>query len=126
MYSILSGPHNSGKCLPGQGPEPRMWLLRCVRSMLAVASIESCMHKVTGTIPTDLSEQHLMDCAYNSYNGANKGCEGGYPDLYHNWMYTSHNGGLANGLDYPYVRDKTQYQCRNSTIPIADHGALVG
>ena len=31
----------------------------------AVSTIESCKHKVTGTIPTDLSEQHLMDCAYN-------------------------------------------------------------
>ena len=30
----------------------------------AVSTIESCFHRVTDVLPTDLSEQHMMDCAY--------------------------------------------------------------
>merc|ERR1719187_2789122 len=90
----------------------------------AVSTIESCMHRVTNVLPTDLSEQHMLDCAYGYQN--NKGCREGSSDRYHEWMYREHNGGLSNEAQYPY-RAATfgTSQCRNSTIPIANHGALV-
>merc|ERR1711981_330813 len=77
----------------------------------SVSTIESCFHKATGVLPTDLSEQHLMDCAYGK--GGN-GCNGGLANKYHKWMYENHNGGLANEADYPY-REETEgtNQCEN-------------
>jgi len=89
----------------------------------AVSTVESCMHKATGTLPTDLSEQHMMDCAYG-YGGS--GCHGGMADRYNEWMYRRHNGGLANEAEYPYrAATSGTSQCQNSTTPIANHGALV-
>merc|ERR550519_1306993 len=88
----------------------------------AVSAIESCMHKVTGVLPTDLSEQHMLDCAYGV--GGN-GCDGGSSDRYNEWMYRNHNGGLANEAEYPYRAATGPDQCRNSTIANANHGALV-
>merc|ERR550519_788650 len=41
----------------------------------AVSTIESCIHKITGNLPTDLSEQQMLDCAFG-YGG--NGCSGGY------------------------------------------------
>ena len=100
----------------------------------ALSTVESCMHKATGVLPVDLSEQHLLDCAYGyggtygNYGLSNKGCNGGFPVLYNEWIYKKHNGGLANEAQYPYVSGKTgiRTQCKNSTIPIANNGALVG
>merc|ERR1712002_696469 len=41
----------------------------------SVSTIETCMARETGVLPTDLSEQHLMDCAYK-YKNAASGCAG--------------------------------------------------
>ena len=79
---------------------------------------------MTGRLPTDLSEQHMLDCGYGV--GGN-GCDGGMADQYHEWMYRNHNGGLANEAQYPYrAATAGTSQCQNSTIAIANHGALVG
>jgi len=89
----------------------------------AVSTIESCMHKATNNLPTDLSEQHMMDCAYGV---GGRGCDGGMADQYNEWMYRDHNGGLANEAQYPYLGYTTgTNMCRNSTVAIANHGALV-
>jgi len=90
----------------------------------AVSAIESCMHKVTGVLP-DLSEQHLMDCAYG-YEEINEGCAGGHAGEYMEWMYEQHNGGLADEAQYPYrAGTRGVSDCRNSTVPNANHGAVV-
>jgi C1A family cysteine protease len=92
----------------------------------SVSTIESCMHKVTGVLPTDLSEQHLMDCAYK-YKGS-AGCEGAWPMNYYDWMHNKHNGGLANEKQYPYISadwgmvDRAG-ECKN--VPSASWGAKV-
>jgi hypothetical protein len=77
------------------------------------------MHKATGVLPTDLSEQHMLDCAYGV--GGN-GCSGGSTNRYHKWMYSNHNGGLANEAQYPYTAATTG-QCR--TVASATTGAKV-
>ena len=90
----------------------------------AVSTIESCMHEATGVLPTDLSEQQMMDCAYGV---GGRGCAGGSADRYIEWMYRNHNGGLANEEQYPYrAATAGTSQCQNSTVAIANHGALVG
>merc|ERR550519_2213885 len=89
----------------------------------AVSAIESCMHKVTGVLP-DLSEQHLMDCGYGY--SINEGCDGGSAGEYMEWMYEQHNGGLADEAQYPYrAGTRGTSECRNSTVPNANHGAVV-
>merc|ERR1719369_1548430 len=55
----------------------------------AVSTIESCIHKVTNHLPTDLSEQGMLDCAYGY--GHNSGCSGGLSTTYHQWMHEQHN-----------------------------------
>jgi C1A family cysteine protease len=95
----------------------------------SVSTIESCMARETGVLPTDLSEQHLMDCAYHYKNSAS-GCAGAWPFAYLEWMYDQHNGGLADESEYPYISaswgmvDRAG-TCRNSSVPTADHGAVV-
>ena len=66
----------------------------------------------------------MLDCGYGV--GGN-GCDGGMADQYHEWMYRNHNGGLANEAQYPYrAATAGTSQCQNSSISIANHGALVG
>jgi C1A family cysteine protease len=89
----------------------------------AVSTIESCMHKVTDVLPTDLSEQHMLDCAYG-FGGS--GCGGGSSDRYHEWMYARHNGELAIEDDYTYrAATSGQSQCRNSSVETTSYGAKV-
>ena len=66
----------------------------------------------------------MLDCAYG-FEGVS-GCQGGRSDRYNEWMYANHNGGLSNEAEYPY-RGVTsgQSDCRNSTVPVANHGAVV-
>jgi cathepsin H len=88
----------------------------------AVSTIESCFHKVTDSLPTDLSEQHMLDCAYGF--GGN-GCSGGMANDYHKWMYQRHNGMLAHENDYAYRAATTGTdQCR-SNVEYIPYGAKV-
>jgi len=104
----ISGPKEQGSC-------------GSCSVFAAVSTIESCMHEATRVLPTDLSEQQMMDCAYGV---GGRGCDGGSADRYIEWMYTDHNGGLANEAQYPY-RGYTYgtEMCRN--VANAHHGALV-
>merc|ERR1712241_1165680 len=43
----------------------------------SVAAIDTCFWQVTGNLIDDLSEQHVMDCAYG-YGYGNAGCDGGF------------------------------------------------
>merc|ERR1719402_1914549 len=52
----------------------------------AVTTMESCMHKATGVLPTDLSEQHILDCAYR-WHPQIEGCKGAWPLRYQQWMW---------------------------------------
>ena len=48
-----------------------------------IAVIETCFWQETGTM-LDLSEQHMLDCAYGHELGIfhNQGCYGGWPQVY--------------------------------------------
>ena len=65
----------------------------------AVGSLEGAHAKSTGNL-TSLSEQNLVDCAYNF---GNQGCGGG-------WMnealeYVEYNGGIDTEESYPYTAE---------------------
>lgn len=65
----------------------------------AVGSLEGAHAKSTGNL-TSLSEQNLVDCAYNF---GNQGCDGG-------WMnealeYVEYNGGIDTEESYPYTAE---------------------
>jgi len=84
-----------------------------------VSTVESCMHKESGHLPADLSEQHLMDCA------AIGGCKGAWPHDYMRWMHENHNGDLADEARYQYTEDTTYGACHCRNIDTASHGAQV-
>ena len=67
----------------------------------AVAVIDTCFWQVTGVLEDDLSEQHLMDCAYG-YMG-NSGCEGGYSQRYMKWINEENDGFLELESCDPYT-----------------------
>ena len=65
----------------------------------------------------------MLDC---SFGVGGRGCNGGSNLRYTKWMHKNHNGGLANEAEYPYrAATAGTSQCQNSTIAIANHGALV-
>jgi len=67
----------------------------------AVATIDTCMWQVTGHLEDDLSEQHLMDCAYG-YGYGNAGCDGGFVTSYMDWIVEENNGFLEKESCAPY------------------------
>merc|ERR1719249_464077 len=58
----------------------------------AVGAIESCTKITVGNMADDLSEQHLLDCAYNHVftDGSGSwgcyGCDGAWPQGYIDWI----------------------------------------
>merc|ERR1719187_288587 len=88
----------------------------------AVTTMESCMHKATGVLPSDLSEQHILDCAYG-WHTAIRGCQGAWPLFYQQWMHQAHNGDLADEAQYPYRAQVGN--CQNSSMGSTNHGARV-
>jgi Papain family cysteine protease len=74
----------------------------------AVGAIESCFYLATGVMFDDLSEQHLLDCAFNHYYNDNSGswgafgCDGAWPQAYLDWLLTK---GPWNQKEqsYPYT-----------------------
>ena len=79
---------------------------------------------MTGRLPTDLSEQHMLDCGYDGRY--RQGCTGGRSSSYHDWLYMEHNGGLAKEGDYPYTGDTWNGEkCRNSSVANTNTGAVV-
>jgi len=77
-----------------------------------VAAIESCSKIYKGQLADDLSEQHLLDCAYNhvyvdgSGSWISKGCEGSWPPAFADWLvkYNSYN---QEEWAYPYSSGST-------------------
>ena len=70
----------------------------------ATAAFETCVQRtgnspgLSGVPPTGLSQQNLLDCAFNS-NGL-RGCDGGQSFRYLQWMS---GGGLEQARLWPYV-----------------------
>merc|ERR1719495_164132 len=66
-------------------------------SFSVIASIESCFAILTGEMDDDLSEQHLLDCAYDhTFNDdigswSANGCNGGWPVAYTDWLSNKYN-----------------------------------
>jgi len=96
----------------------------------AGSTIESCMHKVTGILPTDISEQHLLDCAWpEAEQGAHK-CRAAWPYRYHAWLHETNKGGIANEADYPYAHNYGSSMVAGPTqcdpaVRNINHGAVV-
>ena len=67
----------------------------------AVATIDTCMWQVTGHLEDDLSEQHLMDCAYG-WGYGNAGCDGGFVVSYMDWVVEGNNGYMEKESCAPY------------------------
>lgn len=60
----------------------------------AIGAIESC-YMIKGDMANDLSEQHILDCAYNHYVNDESGswgafgCDGAWPNAYIDWLQGS-------------------------------------
>ena len=59
------------------------------------------MWQVTGHLEDDLSEQHLMDCAYG-WGYGNAGCDGGFVVSYMDWVVEGNNGYMEKESCAPY------------------------
>ena len=76
-----------------------------------IGAIESCYAINHDHMDDDLSEQHILDCAYNHFiadesgNWGAFGCEGAWPNAYVDWLM----GGEMNQEEaaYPYTSGKT-------------------
>jgi len=73
----------------------------------AIAALESCFTIKTGQMVEDLSEQHILDCAYNHHVSDDAGtwgaygCSGAFPNVYYDWLMSApHNQEEAS---YPYT-----------------------
>jgi len=85
----------------------------------AIGAVESCFIIANDANETvDLSEQHVLDCAYG-YNYTyedvqftNFGCAGGMPFIYIDWLINGNQ--VLNEESYPYVsgRDGENKTCR--------------
>merc|ERR1712168_1716383 len=78
----------------------------------AVGAIESCTKITVGNMADDLSEQHLLDCAYNHVftDGSGSwgcyGCDGAWPQGYIDWI-TDENSYNQEESAYPYTSGRT-------------------
>merc|ERR1719347_2238056 len=76
-----------------------------------IATFESCMWLATGVMEDDLSEQHMMDCAYNHMfyddEGAwiATGCDGAWPQSYMDWIVQYNDGWVEQENCAPYYAD---------------------
>ena len=77
----------------------------------AVGSLEAAYFRETGQQQL-LSEQHLMDCAWDAKD-ENKGCMGGFQSLAFQWLFP--HGGIASEADYPY-EGVTDFCRKNITL----------
>jgi len=81
-------------------------------SAFAVSSaMESCVHRAgtspgfSALPPRGVSQQHLLDCAFNSYGLA--GCDGGRSYRYLQWLQ---GGGLESARSWPYVDGEKRWE----------------
>jgi len=68
----------------------------------SVAAIDTCFWQVTGNLIDDLSEQHVMDCAYG-YGYGNAGCDGGFMVSYMEWIKDENDGFVEMESCDPYT-----------------------
>jgi len=86
-----------------------------------LGSIESCFKINKADSVDDLSEQHILDCAYNHYvndqygSWGAFGCDGAWPVAYVDWM--QNHGYNKEEYAYPYVSGSsgTTYQCQSGS-----------
>jgi len=73
-----------------------------------IAVLDTCFWQARGALYDDLSEQHIMDCAYNHYVNDNEGswgafaCDGAWPNAYLDYLKTQQNGYTETERSYPY------------------------
>ena len=90
-------------------------------SAFAVSSaMETCVQRVEdrgrrtsqgqSAVPRGLSQQHLLDCAFNSYGLA--GCDGGQSNRYLQWLQ---GGGLESARSWPYVDGAKRWEVEGNT-----------
>ncbi|KAK9819683.1 hypothetical protein WJX72_001073 [[Myrmecia] bisecta] len=77
----------------------------------AIGSLEAAYFRETGR-PLLLSEQHLMDCAWDTGNTA---CMGGFQNLAFQWVFN--HSGVASEAEYPY--EGVSNFCRQPKTPAA-------
>nr|AKO90287.1 cathepsin-like protein 1 [Tigriopus japonicus] len=88
-----------------------------------VAAVETCMLKSGANLQgLDLSEQSLLDCAYNPSNYAN-GCHGASIGAYSTFLASNLDGKLPHELVDPYLNTNPRLQCPNE--PSFNTGAKV-
>jgi len=74
----------------------------------SIAVLDTCFWQARGSMFDDLSEQHIMDCAYNHYFHDSDGnwgafaCDGAWPVAYMDWLKTKSNGYTQTESWYPY------------------------
>ena len=73
-----------------------------------IAVIETCFKKATGLF-VDLSEQQLIDCAYDEVDAG--GCDGAYTDTYLRWIQANPDTGLVTENEYPYLWEEPNLYC---------------
>jgi len=86
---------------------------------------ETCMAKAGAALNgLDLSEQYLVDCAYNPNQGAN-GCDGAAPHAYPVW-FANDGGSSPHEAKYPYLNASPKLNCNTArNIPKWNSGARV-
>jgi len=96
-----------------------------------MATLETCFWQMTGVLYDDLSEQHILDCAYghnyiddDGYWSAT-GCQGAWPQAYYDWLQHDDNGWTQMEKDYPY-RESTDGYCRQQTVGFYDKAVVTG
>jgi hypothetical protein len=70
--------------------------------------------QASGSLFDDLSEQFLVDCAYNHYFGewGAFGCNGAWPQAYFDYLETVSGGRMQTEQSYPYTA--SDGQCRQT------------
>jgi len=113
---VISPVKNQGKC--GS----------CV-TFSTVSLIETCFYQLTGSF-ADLSEQLIVDCArghvYHDDNGdwEGKGCYGGWPVSYIDWLVTKNDGNIEKEECYPYREN--QGSCRKDESCNYEYATVTG
>jgi len=82
-----------------------------------IGAVESCFNIQNGDAVDDLSEQHILDCAYNHYVNDEAGswgafgCDGAWPNAYVDWLMAGYYN--QEERSYPYVSGGTGsvYSC---------------
>jgi len=86
----------------------------------AIGAVESCYQIKTGVMDDDLSEQHIVDCAYGHiYNDdegswSATGCQGAWPVAYIDWLNNGKKNQEEAGYHYTSGHSGTHYRCREN------------